>query len=357
MVTNEETINEMQLKLKAVEMEYGTINSEHKIDLRTIEDVTKIAKFKNDYAKATDQYKQLEMLIKKNKYKLIILDPLISLKEGTFDENSNDNMETLIRDFVIKLATNHSVAVLVAHHSNKASAKLFTEEDQQLKVDNIQMQNLARGASALMGAVRVGLTLVSMPQKIWEKHYEEVSAGKYHRNNLVGLFNAKANYSALEEMPKWLDKVVKEVPTEDGTEQVVTLRVSDINNIAGAAFESFKKKNEEKIINLIPGIKNLLKLDQAKINLIENNKAHPIEIALNEVSKYLAKLDPEFQNGHVKESTINSRIRRILEQTTGSPVRLPNTKLELQYFFDVHGGKTKHKIKISKIWEESDTPF
>ena len=40
------------------------------------------------------------------------------------------------------------------------------------------------------------------------KHYEEVSAGQIHRNNLVGLFNAKAN-SALEEMPKWLDKVVK----------------------------------------------------------------------------------------------------------------------------------------------------
>ena len=30
----------------------------------------------------------------------------------------------------------------------------------------------------------------------------------------------------------------QKVPTEDGTEQVVTLRVS-VNNIAGAAFESF----------------------------------------------------------------------------------------------------------------------
>jgi hypothetical protein len=70
----------MQLKLKATEMEYGLIYDggevTYNIDFRTIEEVTKLAQFNTNGAKPTDQFKQLEKLIEKNKYKLIVLDPL-----------------------------------------------------------------------------------------------------------------------------------------------------------------------------------------------------------------------------------------------------------------------------------------
>ena len=60
-------------------MEYGNIfdagMETYNIDFRTIEDVTKLAEFNTSGAKPTDQFKQLEKIIEKNKYKLIVLDP------------------------------------------------------------------------------------------------------------------------------------------------------------------------------------------------------------------------------------------------------------------------------------------
>ena len=149
-----------------------------------------------------------------------------------FDENSNDNMETLIKDFVVNLATKYNVAVTIIHHANKSSAALFEEVGGKYIIDNVQMLNLARGASALGGAVRFAFSMVPMPQVVWEKQYEEIAKDQYSRNNLVGLFDAKANYAAIAEEPVWLDKVLKQVPTvDDKTEEVITLRVSDINQL------------------------------------------------------------------------------------------------------------------------------
>ena len=99
--------------------------------------------------------------------------------------------------------------------------------------------------------------MVPMPQVVWEKQYEEIAKDQYSRNNLVGLFDAKANYAAIAEEPVWLDKVLKQVPTvDDKTEEVITLRVSDINQLSDAAYESFKANNMKKVVALAPHIKN-----------------------------------------------------------------------------------------------------
>ena len=166
-------------------------------------------------------------------------------------------METLIRDFVVNLATNYKIAVTIIHHANKASASLFEEVGGKYLVDNVQMLNLARGASALGGAVRFGFSMVPMPQVVWENQYEEIAKDKYKRNDLVGLFDAKSNYAAVSEEPVWLDKVLKQVPTAEGkTEAVITLKLSDINQLSEAAYERFAASNKEKVIALAPHIKN-----------------------------------------------------------------------------------------------------
>jgi hypothetical protein len=362
MITNEETINEMQLKLKAVEMEYGNIfdagMETYNIDFRTIEDVTKLAEFNTSGAKPTDQFKQLEKIIEKNKYKLIVLDPLISLKKGVFDENSNDNMETLIRDFVVNLATKYNVAVTIIHHANKSSAALFEEVGGKYIIDNVQMLNLARGASALGGAVRFAFSMVPMPQVVWEKQYEEIAKDQYSRNNLVGLFDAKANYAAIAEELVWLDKVLKQVPTvDDKTEEVITLRVSDINQLSDAAYESFKANNMKKVVALAPHIKNFFKLNNEKITAIEQGKLAIKHEPLNNLATYLAQKDPEFQNGTVKEATIKSRIKRLLmaacENANG--VQLPNTNVYFKYWYDNYESKTKHKVTVER--SDEDNPF
>ena len=354
MIVNEETENEINIKIKALEKEYGTIDTENRIDCRTVEDVTKFAEFKKGKATPTIQFKQLEKAIEKNNYKLIYIDPLISIKSGEFDENSNDNMETLIKDFVIKLSVKYNIPVVVAHHTNKIHANAFDDIGDQVTIDNLSMQNAARGASSLMGAVRAGFVMMNMPKKLWEEHYEEIAGDKYKRNSLVGFFDAKSNYSAVGDKPLWLDKKLIQIPTVNGMEvETIILKVSDLNDMVDASFRTYQQKNEEKIIALMPEIKKFFELDQSKMEQIANFTMQPLEAPLNELSTFLYKKDPQFQNKQVKASTLNSRYKRLLEQVQ-KPIEIPNSKLKFSYFYDRYESKTKHKVKIEPIKSRVD---
>ena len=349
MIVNEESFNEVNLKLKGIELEYGSIQSGNKIDLRTIEQTLKLAKFGLDgTAKPTTDFKRLEALIKTQQYKLIWIDPLVSTKEGSFDENSNDNMETLLRDFIIKLAQQNDLAIGVGHHTNKVSANVFQEEDNGiLTIDNLAMQYASRGASALPAAARAAFVMAPMPKKAWEDHYEEAAAGKYKKNDLVLFADAKNNYSQMSDKPLWLEKVIKNVKVEnDDYETTSVLKVSGLSDMALASYEVFKKANEAKIINLLPDIKRYFNLTEELRVQVETFKHKDLEAPINSLANYLGKLDAEFQNGKVKAATINSRIKRLLETIGEQGMEIPNTKLKLKYHYDRYESKTKHKIII-----------
>ena len=349
MIVNEESFNEVNLKLKGIELEYGSIQSGNKIDLRTIEQTLKLAKFGLDgTAKPTTDFKRLEALIKTQQYKLIWIDPLVSTKEGSFDENSNDNMETLLRDFIIKLAQQNDLAIGVGHHTNKVSANVFQEEDNGiLTIDNLAMQYASRGASALPAAARAAFVMAPMPKKAWEDHYEEAAAGKYKKNDLVLFADAKNNYSQMSDKPLWLEKVIKNVKVEnDDYETTSVLKVSGLSDMALASYEVFKKANEAKIINLLPDIKKYFNLTEELRVQVETFKHKDLEAPINSLANYLGKLDAEFQNGKVKAATINSRIKRLLETIGEQGMEIPNTKLKLKYHYDRYESKTKHKIII-----------
>jgi RecA-family ATPase len=349
MIVNEESFNEVNLKLKGIELEYGSIQSGNKIDLRTIEQTLKLAKFGLDgTAKPTTDFKRLEALIKTQQYKLIWIDPLVSTKEGSFDENSNDNMETLLRDFIIKLAQQNDLAIGVGHHTNKVSANVFQEEDSGiLTIDNLAMQYASRGASALPAAARAAFVMAPMPKKAWEDHYEEAAAGKYKKNDLVLFADAKNNYSQMSDKPLWLEKVIKNVKVEnDDYETTSVLKVSGLSDMALASYEVFKKANEAKIINLLPDIKRYFNLTEELRVQVETFKHKDLEAPINSLANYLGKLDAEFQNGKIKAATINSRIKRLLETVGEEGMEIPNTKLKLKYHYDRYESKTKHKIII-----------
>ena len=350
MIVNEESFNEVNLKLKGIELEYGSIQSGNKIDLRTIEQTLKLAKFGLDgTAKPTTDFKRLEALIKTQQYKLIWIDPLVSTKEGSFDENSNDNMETLLRDFIIKLAQQNDLAIGVGHHTNKVSANVFQEEDNGiLTIDNLAMQYASRGASALPAAARAAFVMAPMPKKAWEDHYEEAAAGKYKKNDLVLFADAKNNYSQMSDKPLWLEKVIKNVKVEnDEYETTSVLKVSGLSDMALASYEVFKKANEAKIINLLPDIKRYFNFTEELKVQVETFKHKDLEAPINSLANYLGKLDAEFQNGKIKAATINSRIKRLLETVGEEGMEIPNTKLKLTYHYDRYESKTKHKITIS----------
>ena len=357
MIVNEESFNEVNLKLKGIELEYGSIQSGNKIDLRTIEQTLKLAKFGLDgTAKPTTDFKRLEALIKTQQYKLIWIDPLVSTKEGSFDENSNDNMETLLRDFIIKLAQQNDLAIGVGHHTNKVSANVFQEEDSGiLTIDNLAMQYASRGASALPAAARAAFVMAPMPKKAWEDHYEEAAAGKYKKNDLVLFADAKNNYSQISDKPLWLEKVIKNVKVEnDDYETTSVLKVSGLSDMALASYEVFKKANEAKIINLLPDIKRYFNLTEELRVQVETFKHKALEAPINSLANYLGKLDAEFQNGKVKAATINSRIKRLLETIGEKGMEIPNTKLKITYHYDRYESKTKHKIVIRPIMNVID---
>jgi RecA-family ATPase len=357
MIVNEESFNEVNLKLKGIELEYGSIQSGNKIDLRTIEQTLKLAKFGLDgTAKPTTDFKRLEALIKTQQYKLIWIDPLVSTKEGSFDENSNDNMETLLRDFIIKLAQQNDLAIGVGHHTNKVSANVFQEEDNGiLTIDNLAMQYASRGASALPAAARAAFVMAPMPKKAWEDHYEEAAAGKYKKNDLVLFADAKNNYSQMSDKPLWLEKVIKNVKVEnDDYETTSVLKVSGLSDMALASYEVFKKANEAKIINLLPDIKKYFNLTEELKVQVETFKHKALEAPINSLANYLGKLDAEFQNGKVKAATINSRIKRLLETIGEKGMEIPNTKLKITYHYDRYESKTKHKIVIRPIMNVID---
>ena len=102
---------------------------------------------------------------------LVIFDSLVSMAGGKLSENSNSDMDTLIRT-LHGLAARCSAANLTVHHTNKS------------KADAAGDPTAARGASAVTGAIRAGFTLVPVPDKTYQ--ILGLSPGNYVRLDGTG---------------------------------------------------------------------------------------------------------------------------------------------------------------------------
>ena len=130
--------------------------------------------------------------------RLLVLDPLRRFHGG--DENDSATMTRLVQA-IERVAAETGVAVLLAHHTNKASA-LNGMGDQQQAV---------RGSSALTDAIRWQLNMV----KMGENEAADLKVDPAERGFFVRLETAKANYLA-PQPPVWLRRlaggVFKQVP-------------------------------------------------------------------------------------------------------------------------------------------------
>lgn len=93
-------------------------------------------------------YEGLRAKIRELRPVLVILDPLVSLSAG-LDENSNDDMEALLAE-LRALAASERVTIIVVHHAGKNAEKMSGE------------LGALRGASAIAGAVRGGISLTAV---------------------------------------------------------------------------------------------------------------------------------------------------------------------------------------------------
>ena len=297
-IAAEETLNEINLRLKGIEQHIGKNDRKFKIFIRGLEQDLKLVKFTKNGATATKQYKQLQNTIQKKEIKYIILDPLINFQTGTYDENSNQNMDNYIKNYLIPLSVKANGVVFSGHHTNKIS--MVATHDNELLVDNQNALNAARGASSLIGAARFVLALQPMTRKLWQDHFKDHIQDGSNFVHYTGLIEAKSNYNVIEDDIAWLRKTTIKVSTTDGyTEDTACFSTTELNKITKAKNKLKAAKNLQWCRSQMPLISSMFKDDD--------------RITLNSVVSELVPKDPDFADGKVLEQTIKTRVRRKLE--------------------------------------------
>jgi hypothetical protein len=298
----EETSNESDIRWAACAQKLGKNDGKYKLFKRGLEHELKLVKFTKEAAAATQQYKELELAIKENNIKYIFLDPLINYQTGSFDENSNQNMDAFIKHYLIPLAVKMGGAIIAGHHTNKLS--MVTTQDKELIVDNQNALMAARGASSLIGAARFVLALQPMTKNLWEAHFAEHVDDGSNFVHYSGLIEAKSNYNMIAADITWLKKESVDVTTDDGGHESTGMyATTELNKIT-------KAKNKLKAAKNLAWCRSQLTHIQ---RLFSKAGDDADEITLNSIVTELLPLEADFSDDNVPESTIKTRVRRKLE--------------------------------------------
>ena len=296
----EETSNESDIRWCACKQTMGKNDGKFKLYKRGLEHDLKLVKFTKEAAKATEQYQQLRNTIKKHNIKYIVLDPLINFQTGSYDENSNQNMDAYVKNYLIPLAVEMNGAVIAGHHTNKLS--MVSSQDNQLLVDNQNALMAARGASSLIGAARFVLALQPMTKKLWDQYFKEHITDGTNFVHYTGLIEAKSNYNMVEADIAWLRKDSIDVPTDDGfSESTGAYAITELNKLT-------KAKNKLKAAQNLVWCKSKLPTIQ---KLMADAKDDTI--TLNSIVLELLPLEPDFADQNINENTIKTKVRRKLE--------------------------------------------
>jgi hypothetical protein len=130
----------------------------------------------------------LKALIEERKPAVLVVDPLAELH--VCEENDNNALRGVVAAFR-QLAVKYNMAVLVLHHTRKGGATSPGDPD------------IARGASAIIGAARIVLTLTGMSEADAEA-FGRPSDSK-SRGSFTRLDDAKQNYHAIRDA-EWFQK-------------------------------------------------------------------------------------------------------------------------------------------------------
>ena len=298
----EETSNESAIRWAACKQKLGKNDGKYKLFRRGLEHELKLVKFSKDEARATTQYRQLELAIKKNNIKYIIVDPLISFQSGNYDENSNSNMEAYVKNYIVPLALKMGGAVIAGHHTNKLS--MVASHDNELLVDNQNALMGARGASSLIGAARFVVALQPMTKKLWDQYFAEHITDGSTFIHYTGLIEAKSNYNMIADDIMWLKKETVDVPTDNGTYEATGIyATTELNKVTKAKNKLKAAKNLAWCRSQLPHIQKLFSKagDDAD------------SITLNSIVTELVPMEDDFGDENVLEAKIKTRVRRKLE--------------------------------------------
>jgi len=341
--TAEEERDEVELRVRACNKD-REINTGFHIDVVAVDTNLKLVKFSKDSDQKTKQFTELKDLIKENKYTFIGLDPLISLQAGAFDENNNPQMDSFCKNYLIPLVKEVGASLAVCHHTNKIS--MITEGGM---IDNNAL-HAARGASSLIGAARIVIGLSPLTRQHWEKEFKKTKIVKEDEIKLmVGLIDAKNNYTALGSKPVWLKKEVVFVDCKDGQEAVAILTPTNISELQDSRSKMSQEYARKEIAKHLPLI------DQHMEST--HGSSTKFECSLNKVATKLANLDPQIKNCNttVDEKNLVFRYRTTLQ--TGLPQINPVKFNGFYYWYDYdnYASKVHHKLFKEDI-ESHDKP-
>ncbi len=131
----------------------------------------------------------LRDLIRERHADLLIADPLAELHDC--DENDNTALRAVLAAFR-SLAIECNIAIILVHHTRKGTV-------------NPGDPDSARGASASVGATRITLTVITMPED--DARLFGLPTSRQARSNYIRLDDAKQNYAGIGD-GEWYEKVV-----------------------------------------------------------------------------------------------------------------------------------------------------
>lgn len=138
---------------------------------------------------ATPAMQQLRELIRQRRPALLIADPLAELH--TAEENDNTALRAVLAEFRA-LAIEFDMAVVIVHHTRKGALSPGDPD-------------MARGASATIGAARIVLTLCTMSEQ--DAALFGIAADRKTRAQYVRLDDAKQNYASIGN-GEWFEKTL-----------------------------------------------------------------------------------------------------------------------------------------------------
>jgi hypothetical protein len=138
--------------------------------------------------------------IKENGIVHMVIDPFVSTHRGV-SENANEEIEQ-VAEAIRRIAHETGCSIDLIHHSVKSHAGNTEAHAGDM--------NAARGASALIGAVRIIYTLSPMSRQT----AKELNIPPHLSARLVRLDHGKGNYSARDPSIRWFELVT--VPIENG---------------------------------------------------------------------------------------------------------------------------------------------
>lgn len=166
----------------------------------------------------------LHTLISMKRPVMLIIDPLAELHNC--DENDNTALRAIIAKFR-ELAVEFDMAVVVLHHTRKGAGQSPGDPD------------AARGASAIIGAVRVAVTLTTMSEDDAKEF--GLPTDLEQRSYYVRMDDAKSNYAPLRSA-QWFEKIAYDLNNGDAvaaavpwqTPEAKTASLSDLAVLAAA---------------------------------------------------------------------------------------------------------------------------